>query len=281
MDWGQMAYGAVLSAIFSGILGGILWTMKKKGKLSKNVSFVIFITLTVVWNIFYFEVIMKNNSLLINGNETVAFQWDTPVFLILKVKDPKVYGEFKELVSTLQKEGKNWDEILSEIAKKTVSLTNERILFAPDENVISHIKVVIEQMEVLQKISGEKCLHFVMPDLKKSLQVNFDMLKFFPKELYLRRVKTDEEMIMASYGEKQYQLSNESNELAFADFNAVIFDLIHNKYGNDFLLLESPESAYSNAEKSCELLIDMNKKIVELPPEKAARIYRYLISQIQ
>ncbi|MDX7987806.1 hypothetical protein FE392_10760 [Xenorhabdus sp. 12] len=281
MDWGQMAYGAVLSAIFSGILGGILWAVKKKGILSKNVSYVIFITLTIIWNIFYFKILMKDYGLPINDKETVGFQWESPVFLVLKDKDPKVYSEYRELVSALKKEGKSRDEMLSEMAKKIVLLTNERILFAPDENVISHINVVIEQMEFLQTVSGEKCLNFVMPDLRKSLKVNLDMLALFPKELYLRRVKADEAMIIASYGEKKYQRSNENSELALEDFNAVIFDLIHNKYGKDFLLLESSQSAYSNAEKSCEMLIDINKQIVELPPEKAARIYRYMISQMQ
>ncbi|WP_237387633.1 hypothetical protein [Xenorhabdus sp. Sc-CR9] len=272
--------GVVFSAIFSGVIGGILWVIQNKKKISKKSAAVIFIVTTISWNLFYFKILRENNELTINNPDSSMLIEQDSIFLTIKNKDPKLYNEFKQIVSTLQKKSKSKEEIQNEITKKLISLTNNRILFAPDKNVISHIQMVIKQMGFLQKESADKCLKFIFPDTGEDFSELIKISILFPPELYAQRVKTDKEMIIASYGEKQHQFSVESSSLALQDIEHIMIDMVH-KYGEDIALLESPHRANTNKEKSCKLLIDLNKRVVELPPEKSARIYRYFMSQLQ
>ncbi|WP_187651687.1 hypothetical protein [Xenorhabdus sp. TS4] len=132
----------------------------------------------------------------------------------------------------------------------------------------------------MQKESAEKCLWFVLPDINRDIYDILELSKLFPKDLYNQRLRSDREMIIASYSEKQYQSSAEDDVLALQDIETIMVDMVH-KYGEDITLLESSQSANTNKEKSCQILIDINKRFIVLPPEKSARLYRYLMRQMQ
>ncbi|WP_339373959.1 hypothetical protein [Xenorhabdus ehlersii] len=135
-------------------------------------------------------------------------------------------------------------------------------------------------MEFLQKESAEKCLWFDLPDINRDIYDILELSKLFPKDLYNQRLRSDREMIIASYSEKQYQSSAEDDVLALQDIETIMVDMVH-KYGEDITLLESSQSANTNKEKSCQILIDINKRFIVLPPEKSARLYHYLMRQMQ
>ncbi|MBE8595853.1 hypothetical protein [Xenorhabdus sp. BG5] len=276
MDWENI----VFSGIFSGLVGGILWTIQKKGRMSKNVSIVIFIIATIGWNVFDFKVLRSTKGGIIDGTDLVIEKEDEPIFLTIKNKDPKLYDEFKQKILALQKEGKSHDVIYGEVVNKLISLVNKRILFALDKDIVAHAQLVIKQMEFLQQVSAEKCLRFVFPEMNKNVYDLLEISKSFPKELYNQRIKADRELIISSYSEQQYQSSDKDDVLALQDLETIMVDMVH-KYGEDITLLDSYQSVTTNKEKSCELLIDINKRFIELPPERAARLYRYLMSQSQ
>ncbi|MBI6550102.1 hypothetical protein [Xenorhabdus lircayensis] len=85
--------------------------------------------------------------------------------------------------------------------------------------------------------------------------------KSFPKELYIQRIATDKEMLIASYGQKKHQSSVEDRERVKQDIETVMADLAQ-KYGDDIVLLESPENSSTDKVKICEIYIYVNKKFL-------------------
>ncbi|MDC9582215.1 hypothetical protein PSI15_11680 [Xenorhabdus sp. PR6a] len=270
----------IFSGIFSGLVGAILWIIQKRGRISKAIAVVIFIIATVGWNLFDFKVLRSNKGFGVEGTEFVISKGDESLFLIIKHKDPKLYDEFKQKIMTLQKEGKGHDIIYGEVANQIISLTNQRILFAPDKELLSHINIIVKQLEHLQKESAEKCLRFALPEMNKNIYDLLDIAKSLPKALYLERSQIDREMIIASYSERQYQSSAEDYILALQDLETIMLGMVH-QYGDDIALLDSVQSVNANKEKGCELLVDINKRFLALPPERAARLYRYMMHQKQ
>ncbi|MDC9594571.1 hypothetical protein [Xenorhabdus sp. IM139775] len=270
----------VFSGIFSGLVGAILWVMQKKGKISKTIAIVIFIVITVGWNLFDFKVLRSNKGFVIDETGFVISKGDESIFLIIKNKDPKLYDEFKQRIIALQKEGRSHDIIYGEVANQIISLTNQRISFAPDKELLSHINIIVKQLEHLQKESAEKCLRFALPEMNKNIYDLLDMEKLFPKALSIQRNKANREMIIASYSERQYQSTIEDYVLALQDLETIMLEMV-NQYGEDIALLDSVQSINANQEKGCELLVDINKRFLALPPERAARLYRYMMHQKQ
>ncbi|MDC9614110.1 hypothetical protein ABLB69_15940 [Xenorhabdus khoisanae] len=275
MDW----HGIVFSTVFGGVVGGIFWFMGNKGLISKTVSTVIFLVAMSGWNLFYFKVLKGQNDSVIDGMESVMKKIDLPIFLTIRDKDPKVYDELKQEVLTLKKEGKSNDEIELVILNKILALLDSRFLFAPDENIISQASVIVKQMEFLQQKSAEQCFNFIFPTMNENFSDIEKIAKSFPKELYKQRLQADREMLIASYDGKKRQFSVEDGELVLQDLETVKFDLAQ-KYGDDITLLESLQSGSTDKVKSCDMYIHMNKKILELPPERAARLYRYFVSHL-
>ncbi|MBD2793531.1 hypothetical protein [Xenorhabdus szentirmaii] len=291
MDWNHV----VFSGVFGGIVGGLLWSMQKKGWLSKTASIAIFIIFMIGGNLFSAKILQDNGRRVIDGIDSMIAKEDKfviegtnfalknddkMVLIMLKENAPKVYEEIKQQIITLEKEGKSYFEIYSYFINRYSALIDERIVFAPDENVIAHAKVSIKQMEFLHKKDAGLCLNFVMPEVEGEIAEIIKIAESFPKALQIERLNTDIAMIIASYGDKQPQVSSEDSELASQDIETIMEVMVH-QYGEDLTLLMSPQHAKANKEKSCEMLIEMNKKFIGLPTERAARSYRQIMRELQ
>ncbi|PWI78977.1 topoisomerase II, partial [Enterobacter sp. CGMCC 5087] len=53
------------------------------------------------------------------------------------------------------------------------------------------------------------------------------------------------------------------------------------KYGEDIQLLQMPEKAAGKEKLSCDMVQEMWAKVLELPEQKAARVIRLAVSELE
>ena len=190
-----------------------------------------------------------------------------PAWQVIKEQEPALHQRILDQMAALQKAGEPEQQIIDTIQPQILHLQMSRLQNAPDANVVNYMTINMEQTAAIQKVSDDACFRFLYP------------MVMLDKDLMARRMQADADMMRAAYGKNRHTVTPSEREAAVEDVRPVMKALA-DKYGEDIQLLQMPEKAVGKEKLSCDMVQEMWAKVLALPEEKAARVIRLAVSEL-
>lgn len=104
-------------------------------------------------------------------------------------------------------------------------------------------------------------------------------MRVLDKDLMQRRMQADAEMMRAGWSNDRHTVSPEEHAAAVEDVRPIMQELTV-QYGKDIQLLVMPENAVGKEKLTCEMVQAMWGKVLKLPEQKAARVIRMAVTEL-
>ncbi|POU75414.1 topoisomerase II [Leclercia sp. LSNIH6] len=198
-----------------------------------------------------------------------------PSWQVLKEQDPRFVTRIREQILTMQKAGDSEQDIIDVIQPQILSLQMSRLQYAPDANAVAYMKINMEQTAAIQKASDDACFRFLFPGVKGGI----NPMRVLDKDLMQRRMQADAEMMRAGWSNDRHTVTPEEHAAAVEDVRPIMQELTV-QYGKDIQLLVMPENAVGKEKLTCEMVQAMWGKVLQLPEQKAARVIRLAVTEL-
>lgn len=198
-----------------------------------------------------------------------------PSWQVLKEQDPRFVNRIREQILTMQKAGDSEQDIIDVVQPQILSLQMSRLQYAPDANAVAYMKINMEQTAAIQKVSDDACFRFLFPGVKGGI----NPMRVLDKAMMQRRLQADADMMRTGWGKDRHNVSPEEHAAAVDDVRPIMQDLA-SQYGVAIQLLVMPENAVGKEKLTCELVQAMWAKVLALPEQKAARVIRLAVTEL-
>lgn len=198
-----------------------------------------------------------------------------PSWQVLKEQDPRFVTRIREQILTMQKAGDSEQDIIDVVQPQILSLQMSRLQYAPDANAVAYMKINMEQTAAIQKVSDDTCFRFLFPGVKGGV----NPMRVLDKDLMQRRMQADAEMMRAGWSKDRHTVTPEEHAAAVEDVRPIMQELTV-QYGKDIQLLVMPENAVGKEKLTCEMVQAMWGKVLKLPEQKAARVIRMAVTEL-
>ena len=176
-----------------------------------------------------------------------------PAWQVIKEQEPALHQRILDQMAALQKAGEPEQQIIDTIQPQILHLQLSRLQNAPDA-----------------------CFRFLYPMVKGGI----NPMRMLDKDLMTRRMQADADMMRAAYGKNRHTVTPAEREAAVEDVRPIMKQLA-DKYGEDIQLLQMPEKAVGKEKLSCDMVQEMWAKVLALPEQKAARVIRLAVSELE
>jgi len=198
-----------------------------------------------------------------------------PSWQVLKEQDPRFVTRIREQILTMQKAGDSEQDIIDVVQPQILSLQMSRLQYAPDANAVAYMKINMEQTAAIQKVSDDACFRFLFPGVKGGI----NPMRVLDKDMMQRRMQADAEMMRAGWSNDRHTVTPEEHAAAVEDVRPIMQELTV-QYGKDIRLLVMPENAVGKEKLTCEMVQAMWGKVLKLPEQKAARVIRMAVTEL-
>ena len=198
-----------------------------------------------------------------------------PSWQVLKEQDPQFVTRIREQILTLHKAGESEQEIIDVVQPQILNLQMSRLQYAPDANTVAWMTINMEQTAAIQKVSDDACFRFLFPAVKGGV----NPMRVLDKPMMQRRMQADAEMMRSAWGKSRHTVTPEEHAAAVEDVRPIMQALADN-YGEDIQLLVMPENAVGKEKLTCEMVQAMWGKVLALPEQKAARVIRMAVTEL-
>ncbi|AXF60796.1 topoisomerase II [Leclercia sp. W6] len=198
-----------------------------------------------------------------------------PSWQVLKEQDPRFVTRIREQILTMQKAGDSEQDIIDVVQPQILSLQMSRLQYAPDANAVAYMKINMEQTAAIQKVSDDACFRFLFPGVKGGV----NPMRVLDKDMMQRRMQADAEMMRAGWSNDRHTVTPEEHAAAVEDVRPIMQELTV-QYGKDIQLLVMPENAVGKEKLTCEMVQAMWGKVLKLPEQKAARVIRMAVTEL-
>jgi len=198
-----------------------------------------------------------------------------PSWQVLKEQDPRFVTRIREQILTMQKAGDSEQDIIDVVQPQILSLQMSRLQYAPDANAVAYMKINMEQTAAIQKVSDDACFRFLFPGVKGGI----NPMRVLDKNMMQRRMQADAEMMRAGWSNDRHTVTPEEHAAAVEDVRPIMQELTV-QYGKDIRLLVMPENAVGKEKLTCEMVQAMWGKVLKLPEQKAARVIRMAVTEL-
>lgn len=198
-----------------------------------------------------------------------------PSWQVLKEQDPRFVARIREQILTMQKAGDSEQDIIDVVQPQILSLQMSRLQYAPDANAVAYMKINMEQTAAIQKVSDDACFRFLFPGVKGGI----NPMRVLDKDMMQRRMQADAEMMRAGWSNDRHTVTPEEHAAAVEDVRPIMQELTV-QYGKDIQLLVMPENAVGKEKLTCEMVQAMWGKVLKLPEQKAARVIRMAVTEL-
>ncbi|WP_313825129.1 topoisomerase II [Leclercia sp.] len=198
-----------------------------------------------------------------------------PSWQVLKEQDPRFVTRIREQILTMHKAGESEQEIIDVVQPQILALQMSRLQYAPDANAVAWMTINMEQTAAIQKVSDDACFRFLFPAVKGGV----NPMRVLDKPMMQRRMQADAEMMRSAWGKSRHTITPEEHAAAVEDVRPIMQELTV-QYGKDIQLLVMPENAVGKEKLTCELVQAMWGKVLALPEQKAARVIRMAVTEL-
>ena len=194
-----------------------------------------------------------------------------PAFQAIKQYDPKTYENILSDIKSLLKTGHNDAQVIGAVRGHIIVLVQKRLPHASDEATASYVKVMLTEMNELNKQGGDLCYRFLFPQQSGPI----DGRKYFSKRLQEADLAALATVIKTSAEDPQ-PVPRENEVMQKV---APIYADLEKEYGNDLTMLQNHAAANVDKGKVCSIAIGLYARILELPPSESGKILRYMLGQ--
>lgn len=198
-----------------------------------------------------------------------------PSWQVLKEQDPRFVARIREQILTMQKAGDSEQDIVDVVQPQILSLQMSRLQYAPDANAVAYMKINMEQTAAIQKVSDDACFRFLFPGVKGGI----NPMRVLDKDMMQRRMQADAEMMRAGWSNDRHTVTPAEHAAAVEDVRPIMQELTV-QYGKDIQLLVMPENAVGKEKLTCEMVQAMWGKVLKLPEQKAAKVIRMAVTEL-
>jgi hypothetical protein len=218
------------------------------------------------------------NGSRLNGKEYVNFRWKKSEEILLRQRfykylkqlDKKEYARLRAVtIKAIVAEAKTseYSALLKPFITRAVK---KYVSGASDKTLSNFTKVLIDQLNILNKLDPKLCLAYVLP-IKGA---NVSVAKYFPKKLQENERNVYAELLLDHGKYRNLKLSDQQ-------VSKYLFPiLIKSARQNNMKLsgFENPRSNRTAEKKFCSATIDLYQNIYALPPNIRYRALRSMLS---
>ena len=255
MDWISIGVAAALGAIGGG-LGALI------GRLSGSKSAGIFAAIVLI------AVSQAVNRSFV---QPLLVPWrieqallETPAYLAVKEVDPETYNQ---LLQVLEEAEGSTDQVMQDMQLIMNAKIPEYVAGGTDDAVIAYYESVVQRLEEVSLHNLQTCHR-----IAQGLPVG-DIREYVSEEAQQSAMDALEALV---YSTAEGPTGTYGRNDAESDLSWVSSEVIQNK--SDAQLLQQKQGAVDWA-RSCALHIALYEKIMELSPERAAGLLRFLASE--
>ncbi len=198
-----------------------------------------------------------------------------PSWQVLREQDPRFVARIRKQILTMHKAGESEQEIIDVVQPQILELQMSRLQYAPDANAVAWMTINMEQTAAIQKASDDACFRFLFPAVKGGV----NPMRVLDKTMMQRRMQADAEMMRAGWGKDRHTVTPEEHAAAVEDVRPIM-DALADDYGQGIQLLVMPENAVGKEKLTCEMVQAMWGKVLALPEQKAARVIRLAVTEL-
>ncbi|ALB61472.1 FIG00554229: hypothetical protein [Cronobacter condimenti 1330] len=268
MNW----HHVLISAWVGVALAGIASALYKKGKVNKFAAIAIFVVGIVVWNVADIAWLKGSKASPEQGFDE-AFN-SMPVYKLIQEKDPAFYARVRNQAVEMVKQGKTQQEVIDAIQIHMADLEMQRIQFAPDNEVMAYMRTSMAQTREMQQHSDDACFRFLMPQVKGGV----NPVNMLSKDIIAKRMDVEMQLLSASYGPNAHKVTPQEQALA-GETMAPIGQALQEKYGETVEVFNDPQKGVGQEKQVCNMVQDLWRNVLALPPEKAGAVIRLAMQQ--
>jgi hypothetical protein len=268
MNWTHVILAGYVGAVIAAVVG----IARKKGWLGKVGALAIAAVAILAWNIIDVKYLIpregKSAALSPESQFDEAFN-KMPVYQVMKERQPELFASVRQQALTMHKEGKSEQQIIDAVQPRILAFQMQQLQNAADANVVAYMQINMQQTAMVQKASDDECFRFLFPAVKGGVNV----VRIIPREINLRRMEVDAQMLRSAFGADKHTVTSAEREQARRDIQPIVQRLVK-QYGQDIQLIADPHKAVGKEAVVCNLVQDLWRNVMLLPPQKAAAIIR-------
>ena len=150
------------------------------------------------------------------------------------------------------------------------TVVSKKLPRASDQAIIIYVRVIVDEMDELQKQGGNLCYRLLFPQAEGGVNARL----VFSSEVQKRDLKALD-MTIKSY-EANWAMPSEKEIIPFLE---PIYVELFEMYGDDVLILENPLEKNVDRDKVCSIAKTLYSKILALKQEQAVGVLRWMFSQ--
>lgn len=268
MNWTHVILAGYIGAVIAAVVGAA----RRKGWIGKASAVVIAAVAIVAWNIIDVKYLIPRDGRA--SMQTQIGQMDEafskmPVYQVMKEHRPALFESVRQTALTMYKEGKTEQEVIDAIQPQILEFQMKQLQNAADANVVAYMQINMQQTAMVQKAGDDECFRFLFPAVKGGINA----VRIIPRDVTMRRMEVDAEMLRSAFGPDKHTVTAAEREQAQRDIQPIVQQLVK-KYGQDIQLMAEPQKAVGKEAMACNLVQDLWRNVMLLPPQKAAAIIR-------
>lgn len=266
MDWINVVVGAACGAL-GAVIAGYVIRDRKKNRVGYVV--VLALTMSILFTIAR-EYVTPPIRAQYEVHEIERSLAGNPAFAAIKRYEAPTYRKIVERVKTAIEEGDNAAEVRNLIHRDVVSLVQRQLPHSSDEAAVAYMRVTVQELTELQHRGGDLCFRYLYPDPGQPIDLS---------NLISERTKRADLEALGGVVKSSFispQSIPTDQEVAAA--RSTVIDGIAAKFGNDLAALQNPRGPGVDRAKVCAIIIDMYTRILRLPPTKAGKVIRQMMS---
>ena len=269
MDLIRIGLGGLLAALSWGIAWGLHPSLSETGRRSYCFWMIVVVGVIVIFNLSdkYFGPKLTEWD---NARTIESLMLKEPVYQAIKQYDPEMYENISSEFRKGLKQGSDQQQIHGSVRDRITVFAQKRLPHASDEAVVSHIKIMLNEMDELNKHGGDLCFRFLFPQARR-----IDAGKYLSKQIQEADHAALAQIIKTST-ESPQPIPEEAE--VKSKMKPILLEL-SKIYGNDLWMLQNPTASNVNKDKVCEMTADLYKEILKLPPNESGKILRFMLSQ--
>ncbi len=250
----------------------VLDAFRRKGWIGNKIRYSVFLLFVVLWSVgdFYWVKTDRQQQSL-KGIEAQMVR--TPIMAVIKKYDPESFEKMNEKITRMIADNRNQQSYIDELQKDIVKIQHKRYKFATDKDIVSVLRVNLEQLAYAKGISGELCYRILYPEAS----VSINSVRIFPEEMKSKILSVHAEMIKNSYGSKKHTVTDDELSRARNDFSDIVKRL-RVKYGSDTEIIYDPDRGLGKYNLACEINEDLLSYMLALPNKNSAGVARFMMS---
>ncbi len=250
------------------ILGLLMTVMVRKTRLTLIAGILLTLLPVAAGNLLWFYGYKPQHDAQLNAQRSLAELSSLPGYRILKQQEPKLWAVLQQSFLHSIAQGMSVPLAVGQLRGMLADVVNQRIGKASDQAVIDYVRVSVDEMLALDKISPEDCFRFLYPQVEGGV----NLVKLLPQSLNNSDAQAMEQLLLTSEGPDK-----PLDKVLASDTLKQVVNTLYTRWGDKLKQLNEPGDTSSDHQSLCAMTIDLYQTILKLPAPQSANLLRIMV----